>query len=54
MITMSVYESKARLSELLDLVALGMEITITKNRQPVARLVPLLPMSEEKQPETSA
>lgn len=35
-----VFEAKTRLSELLERVAAGEEITITRRGQPVARLVP--------------
>ena len=34
------FEAKAKLSELLDRVAQGEEVTITKRGKPVARLVP--------------
>ena len=34
------YEAKTHLSQLLDLVARGEEIQITRNGRPVARLVP--------------
>lgn len=53
MLTMSTYETKARLSELLGLVALGMTIQITKNRVPVARLVPINPQEQEKLTESA-
>jgi prevent-host-death family protein len=35
------FEAKTHLSELLDRVANGDEITITRNGKPVARLVPV-------------
>jgi prevent-host-death family protein len=35
------YEAKTRLSELLEKVAAGEEITITKHGAPVAKLVPV-------------
>lgn len=35
-----VYEAKTRLSELLEKVEAGQEITITNHGEPVARLVP--------------
>jgi prevent-host-death family protein len=41
MMVMSTYEAKTRLSELLALVEIGVEVTITRNRRPVARLVPV-------------
>jgi prevent-host-death family protein len=37
---LAVYEAKTRLSELLDRVQAGEEITITRRGSPVARLVP--------------
>jgi prevent-host-death family protein len=37
------FEAKTRLSELLDRVANGDEITITRNGKPIARLVPVDP-----------
>jgi prevent-host-death family protein len=36
------YEAKTRFSQLLERVAMGEEITITRHGQPVARLVPPL------------
>ncbi|MEX2315792.1 MAG: type II toxin-antitoxin system prevent-host-death family antitoxin [Pirellulales bacterium] len=41
MSTVGAYEAKTRFSELLELVEAGEEITITKHRTPVARLVPI-------------
>jgi prevent-host-death family protein len=38
--TVGAYEAKTHLSELLEKVAAGEEITITKHGAPVARLVP--------------
>jgi prevent-host-death family protein len=38
--TIGAYEAKTRLSALLDEVALGEKITITKNGRPVAVLTP--------------
>lgn len=37
---MGAFEAKTRLSELLDLAAMGERITITKRGKPVAMLVP--------------
>ena len=37
------YEAKTRFSQLLERVAAGEEITITRHGNPVARLVPVLP-----------
>jgi prevent-host-death family protein len=36
-----IYEAKSKLSELIDRVAAGEEVTITRHGVPVARLVPL-------------
>ncbi|HUH93933.1 MAG TPA: type II toxin-antitoxin system prevent-host-death family antitoxin [Casimicrobiaceae bacterium] len=38
---MGTFEAKTHLSELLDRVANGDEITITRNGKPIARLVPI-------------
>ena len=38
------YEAKTRFSQLLERVAAGEEITITRHGNPVARLVPALPI----------
>jgi prevent-host-death family protein len=35
-----IYQAKARLSELIERVERGEEVTITKNKKPVARIVP--------------
>jgi prevent-host-death family protein len=42
-----VFQAKAHLSELLDQVQAGAEITITRNGAPVARLVPARPETGE-------
>jgi prevent-host-death family protein len=39
--TVGTFEAKTHLSKLLDRVANGDEITITRNGKPVARLVPV-------------
>jgi prevent-host-death family protein len=39
----SLYDAKTHLSELVDLVAAGREITIAKSGKPKARLVPVDP-----------
>jgi len=39
--TVGTFEAKTHLSELLDRVANGDEITITRNGKPIARLVPI-------------
>jgi prevent-host-death family protein len=40
--TVGAYEAKTRFSQLLERVAGGEEITITRHGNPVARLVPVL------------
>lgn len=40
MVTVGTYEAKIRFSELLDLVAAGEEVAITRHGQEVARLIP--------------
>jgi prevent-host-death family protein len=50
MITVGSFEAKTKLAELLARVLCGEEVTITKHRVPVARLVPcdslvLLPLA---------
>jgi prevent-host-death family protein len=40
MSTIGAYEAKTRFSQLLERVAAGEEITITKHGRPVARLIP--------------
>ena len=42
--TVGAYEAKRRFSQLLERVAAGEEITITRHGSPVARLVPALPV----------
>jgi prevent-host-death family protein len=39
--TVGAYEAKTRLSELLEQVEAGQEITITRHGSPVAKLVPV-------------
>jgi prevent-host-death family protein len=41
--TVGAYEAKTHLSSLLDQVAKGKEIVITRRERPVARLVPINP-----------
>lgn len=41
MSTVGTFDAKTHLSELLDRVANGDEITITRNGKPIARLVPV-------------
>jgi prevent-host-death family protein len=43
------YEAKTHFSELLERVAAGEQITITRHGAPVARLVPFHPGSSEEQ-----
>lgn len=54
MITTSTFEAKAKLSELLARVLAGEEVTITRHRVPVARLVPVVSQQAVKQMETQA
>ena len=37
----TIEESRAKLAELIDKIALGEEVIITRNQQPVAQLIPL-------------
>jgi prevent-host-death family protein len=39
--TVGAFEAKTKLSELLDLVERGGEVTITRRGEPVAKLVPI-------------
>lgn len=41
MATVGAFEAKTKLSELLDMVERGEEITITRHGEPVAKLVPV-------------
>lgn len=41
--TVGAYEAKTHFSQLLERVAVGEEITITRHGTPVARLIPALP-----------
>ena len=41
MITVGAYEAKTNLSRLIDQVAAGEQVTITRHGAPVARLVPV-------------
>lgn len=47
--TVGSYEAKTHLAALLDQVAKGREIIITKRERPVARLVPFSPTISRKQ-----
>lgn len=46
MITVGAFEAKTHLSKLLDQVAAGEEVTITKHGKPVARLVKAAPTAK--------
>ena len=46
MITVGAFEAKTHLSRLLDQVAAGEEVTITKHGKPVARLVEAAPVAK--------
>jgi prevent-host-death family protein len=48
MITVGVFEAKTRLSSLLDRVAEGEEVVITKHGKPVARLVNAVRIDRER------
>jgi prevent-host-death family protein len=37
----TIEEARAKLAELIDKIALGEEVIITRNQQPVAQLIPL-------------
>ncbi len=54
MLTVTLVEAKARLSELLDKVAAGEEVLITRDGRPAARIAPVsqvsTPVSPPKQP----
>jgi prevent-host-death family protein len=45
--SVGLFEAKTHLSALLERVARGEEITITKHGHPVARLVPMQPRSQK-------
>jgi prevent-host-death family protein len=48
MVTVGTYEAKTRLSELLDLVAAGEEVAITRHGEEIARLVPVTSKTANK------
>lgn len=54
MITAGAYYAKTHFSELLNKVAQGEEVQITKHNVPVARLMPDAPRRTESLPETIA
>ena len=41
-----IYDARAKLSELVDRVQAGEEVTLTRRGEPVARLVPVVARSE--------
>lgn len=47
MATVGAFEAKTKLSELLDMVERGEEVTITRHGEPVARLVPVRAVDEQ-------
>jgi prevent-host-death family protein len=47
MATVGAFEAKTKLSELLDMVERGEEVTITRRGEPVARLVPVRAADEQ-------
>lgn len=47
MYTFSLAEAKAKLSQLIDLVEAGEDVTITKGGKPVVRLVPNSPVRQQ-------
>ena len=49
MLTVTLVEAKTRLSELLDKVASGEEVVITRHGKEVARLVPVRPIHSREQ-----
>jgi prevent-host-death family protein len=50
MLTVTLAEAKRRLSELLDRVAAGEEVVITREGQPAARMTPAVPNAEVSPP----
>ena len=52
--TVGTFEAKTHLTRLLDRVAAGEQITITRHGTPVARLVPVKPGSSRQLRETFA
>ena len=54
MITVGAFEAKATLSALLDRVAAGEEVTITRHGKPVARLVAAAPVERARVDEAIA
>lgn len=54
MTTVGIFEAKTHLTSLLDRVAAGEQITITRHGTPIARLVPVKPSSPRHLRETIA
>jgi len=52
--TVGTFEAKTHLTRLLDRVAAGEQITITRHGTPIARLVPVKPTSPQQIRETIA
>jgi prevent-host-death family protein len=52
--TVGTFEAKTHLTRLLDRVAAGEQITITRHGTPVARLVPVKPAGSRQHRETIA
>jgi prevent-host-death family protein len=52
--TVGTFEAKTHLTRLLDRVAAGEQITITRHGTPIARLVPVKPASSRQIRETIA
>ena len=48
--TVNIYAAKTHLSRLLDRVAAGEEIVIARDGHPVARMVPLRPRTQSREP----
>ncbi|HEX8484263.1 type II toxin-antitoxin system prevent-host-death family antitoxin [Sphingomonas sp.] len=48
MATVSVHEAKTHLSRLIAAVLAGEEVTITRGREPVVKIVPLEPIAKPK------
>jgi prevent-host-death family protein len=47
MTTVTIEEAQAKLSELIERLAIGEELVITRNRQPIARLIAEEPPKRE-------
>ncbi len=49
MLTVGAFEAKTKLSELLDAVERGEEVTITRRGEPVARLIGIKPVRSREE-----